>query len=91
MPFAKEIGIRAVLENFDYNARCEVVSFTLTRVEKSGKETVCHNVSGKFDEKTLSVVAAAKPGDTYHITEVQAHCPGDDFNRNLNELNFQIQ
>ncbi len=90
-PFKAQTGIMAVLENFDFDARCDIQSFELTRVPKREDPVTKMNNGGKYDAQSAAMVNAARPGDVYYYDNVKARCPGDIAGRKINPLVFKIQ
>jgi len=84
-------GIRPHLENFDFEARCRIDGFELTRQAKSGDVTSEVNRSGKYSGGTTRLVAAAKRGDTYYFDKIKVRCPGDEYGRKMNGMIFKIK
>lgn len=89
--FKVQTGIMAVLENFDFEARCEIQSFELTRQPKREDPITKTNNGGKYDGQSAAMVNAAKPGDIFYFDNVKARCPGDVAGRKINPMVFKIQ
>lgn len=84
-------GLLAILENFDFDAKCKVVSFEVTRVPKKGDAAVVKNSGGRFTSQAKNLINNATFGDTYFFDQVKAKCPGDKVSRKLNGLIIKIQ
>lgn len=84
-------GLIAELENFDFNARCDIVGFEMTYVAKRQDPVTATNNGGKFGDAVVRLTNSAKPGDTYYFDEVKAKCPGDGSARKINSMIFRIQ
>ena len=89
--FKAQLGIMAVLENFDFDARCEIQSFELTKQPKREDPVTKMNQSGKYDGGCLAMVNSGKAGDTFYFDNVKARCPGDIAGRKINPLVFKLQ
>ena len=89
--FKVQKGLIAWLENFDFEARCEIQGFNLVKVSKREDPVEAVNSGGSFDGKAQNLVASAKPGDTYYFENVKARCPGDPAGRKVNSLVFRIK
>lgn len=90
--FKAQSGIAAILENFDFEARCEVVGFEATYLKKRQDPTPdIPNNGARFNEKIQGYVNMAGPGDQYFFDNVKARCPGDAQPRNLGALSFKIR
>lgn len=84
-------GIRPHLENFDFEARCKISGFELTRQPKSGDVTTETNRSGTYSGATKRLVEAARRGDTYYFDKIKVRCPGDTYGREMNGMIFKIK
>ncbi|MEY3243640.1 MAG: hypothetical protein RIR11_5079 [Bacteroidota bacterium] len=90
--FKAQSGIAAVLENFDFDVRCEVAGFEATYLKKrQDPSPEIANAGARFNEKVQSMVNQAGPGDQYFFDNVKAKCPGDTGPRNLGALSFKIK
>lgn len=89
--FKAHKGPVALLENFDFEARCNIASFELVRLNRDKEARVSQNTGGKYNPETLALVQQAKVGDTYFFNEMKVRCPGDKVGRSLNGLIFNIQ
>lgn len=90
--FKAQSGIAAVLENFDFEAKCEVVGFEATYLKKrQDPSPEIANAGARFNERIQGMVNQAAPGDQYFFDNVKARCPGDAQPRNLGGLAFKIK
>jgi gliding motility-associated protein GldM len=90
--FKAQSGIAAILENFDFQAKCDVVGFEATYLKKrQDPSPEIANAGARFNEKVQSMVNQAGPGDQYFFDNVKAKCPGDSAPRNLGALSFKIK
>ena len=89
--FKVQKGLIAWLDNFDFEARCDIQTFTLVKVSKREDPVEATNSGGSFNGKSQNLVVSAKPGDTYYIQDVKARCPGDQAGRKINSLVFRIK
>ncbi|GJM33998.1 MAG: gliding motility protein GldM [Saprospiraceae bacterium] len=89
--FKAQQGLIAWLDNFDFDARCDIQGFTLVRVPKRDDPIESVNSGGKYNSKSNRLADAAKPGDTYYFENVKAKCPGDVAGRKINSLVFKIR
>lgn len=88
--FKAQRGLFAVLENFDFDARCEIVGYRVVRVPRRQDPMPAANRGGPFGGEAKGVVDQAKAGDTYYFEDVKAKCPGDASTREINQLVFKI-
>ena len=90
--FKAQSGIAAVLQNFDFDVRCDVVGFEATYLKKrQDPSPPIANSGAKWNDKVQSFVSAAGPGDAYFFEEIKVRCPGDSNPRNLGGLSFKIK
>lgn len=90
--FRAQQGIIPVLENFDFQARCEVVGFELVRKPAQADIAVARNSGARFTGQARRLIDAAERGDTYYFNDVKVRCPGDNGPaRELNSLIFKIR
>lgn len=89
--FRAQPGLAAWLDNFDFDARCQVQSYTLYYTAKRQDPVELKGKGGRFSGPIANVVKRAKPGDQYAFTEVKARCPGDKAGRRVNGLTFKIR
>ena len=80
-----------VLENFDFDARCKVVSFETTRAPKNDDPKFATNSGGTFNAATKRLTKQARRGDVYYFDQIKVRCPGDSNSRKLNGLIFKIR
>ena len=89
--FKAQGGVIPVLDNFDFEARCNIAGFTLVRVARRQDPESQINKGGVFSSDSKRLVSQAKPGDTYYFENVRAKCPGDKATRKINDLIFRIK
>jgi gliding motility-associated protein GldM len=88
--FKAQRGLFAVLENFDFDAKCEILGYTLVRVPRRQDPQMEANKGGGYNAAPKGLVDQAKAGDTYYFENVKAKCPGDRAGRDINQLVFKI-
>jgi hypothetical protein len=86
-----QTGLMAVLEGFDFDARCEIQGYTIWYTAPRQDPVSNNNNGGKFDARTLALIQQAKPGASYQFIDVRGRCPGDTAARKLNGLAFQVR
>jgi GldM C-terminal domain len=90
-PVQSNQGIVADLRNFEFEARCDIKSYTFTFLEKRKKPVVLSNTGARFEPAVLELIKSAKSGDTIYIENVKCRCPGDTHNRTLNDMVYKIK
>lgn len=88
--FKAQRGLFAVLENFDFDAKCEILGYSLVRVPRRQDPQVEANKGGPYGAQCKGLVDQAKAGDTFYFENVKAKCPGDASGRDINQLVFKI-
>lgn len=89
--FKSQQGLLAWLDNFDFDAKCMVQSYTLYYTPK-GKETIeIVGEGGRWTSAIAAIIGEAKPGDQYVFANVKTKCPGDTVDRRVNSLAFIIK
>lgn len=89
--FKAQQAVFAELDNFDFEARCEIVGFTMIYAPPREDLREATNAGGIFTGTALELKNQAKPGDTYYFNNVRAKCPGDRDSRKVNPLVFKIR
>ncbi|MEO1258972.1 MAG: GldM family protein [Bacteroidota bacterium] len=89
--FKAQQGLIAWLDNFDFDAKCQIQGFNLVKVAKRSDPVEVVNQSGRFNSKAANLTRSAKPGDTFYFENVKARCPGDKAGRKINSLVFRIK
>ena len=88
--FKAQRGLFAVLENFDFDAKCEIIGYQLVRVPRRQDPQMETNKGGGYNAGPKGLVDQAKAGDTFYFENVKAKCPGDASGRDINQLVFKI-
>lgn len=83
--------IAAIHENFDFDAKCNITGFEITRVPKNGDPQIYENKGGNFGERTKRITKQATFGDVFYFEKIKARCPGDKHGRKLNSMVFRIR
>ncbi len=89
--FKAQGGLGAFLDNFDFEANCQIKGFKLVYVPKRQDAREAVNPGGRYGGEARRLVDLAKPGDVYYFDNVKAECPGDVAPRNINTLVFRIK
>ncbi len=89
--FKAQGGIAAVLENFDFDVKCDVVGFEVTYLPKRQDPITKPNAGARWNSEVAGFVEKAKPGDSYFFDEIKCKCPGDSGPRNIGQLAFKIR
>ena len=84
-------GIEAVLENFLFDAVCEVTGYELTVLPKKGDPTTLNLSGGQFSPQALRLMSTLDSiGGAVFMDDIKVKCPGDAAARNVGGLAFKI-
>ncbi|HLP94375.1 MAG TPA: M56 family metallopeptidase [Saprospiraceae bacterium] len=84
-------GIGVLLDNFDFDAICEVVGYTATYLKKESDPITYDNKGGDFNQPIEALIKTAQAGDAFFFDDIWIKCPGDTNPRNLGGLAFKIR
>jgi gliding motility-associated protein GldM len=89
--FRAQGGVSGVLQNFDFEAKCDVMGFELTYLPKRQDPISKQNSGARWSGDNASMIQKAKPGDSYFFDDIKVKCPGDQAGRNIGGLAFKIR
>lgn len=89
--FKAQGGIAAILENFDFEAKCDIVGFETTYLPKRQDPISKTNGGARWNSEVGAMIEKAKPGDSYFFDDIKCKCPGDIAARNIGGLAFKIR
>jgi gliding motility-associated protein GldM len=89
--FKAQGGVGAFLDNFDFDANCNIQGFTLVHVAARQDPVQSVNAGARYSGQSRRLVNKAKPGDIYYFDDVKARCPGDKVGRPINSMVFKIR
>ena len=89
--FKGHSALLPILKDFEFDARCNTVGFTLVRVAKRQDPEPTPNQGATLQGAAKASQAKANPGDKYVFQDIKCKCPGDAAARNLGQLVFDIQ
>jgi gliding motility-associated protein GldM len=89
--FKAQDGVFAILENFDFDAKCNVSGYRIVRVAKRKDPVVAVNAGGRYGGEAKRVITQATPGDRYYFENIKCKCPGDLGPRDLGSMSFLIK
>jgi gliding motility-associated protein GldM len=89
--FKAQGGLAAILENFDFQATCNIGGFTATYLAKRQDPVIKVNSGPRFGGEVADIQGRAKPGDTYFFDDIKAKCPGDGGSRDLGSIVIKIK
>jgi gliding motility-associated protein GldM len=89
--FKAQGGIAGVLQNFDFEAKCDVVGFGVTYLAKRQDPVERPNSGARWSSDVAGLIQKARPGDSYFFDDIKVKCPGDQASRNIGGLAFKIR
>jgi gliding motility-associated protein GldM len=89
--FKAQGGVAALLEGFDFDAKCDVVGFELTYLPKRQDPITAQNSGARWNSQSQDYINKAKPGDAYFFDDVKCKCPGDVAARNIGQFSYKIR
>jgi hypothetical protein len=89
--FRAQTGVFAVLESFDFDAKCYITGYHVTYLHPREEPEFAQNSGGRFNEQTRKLIDKARPGDVYMFDEIRCKCPGDTVARGLESLVITIK
>lgn len=89
--FKAQGGVSAILDNFDFDAKCAIQGFIVTRQAKRADPVDVNNRGPRWSPEARNLINKAKPGDVYYFDNVKAKCPGDPAGRKINSMVFKIK
>jgi len=85
-------GVVAVLQDFDFDAKCEIISYNMVSTPFQAVPSEPVNVTGaKFNLEASALILKAKPGTVFQFYDIQCKCPDESFVRKLNEITLTIK
>ena len=89
--FKAQGGVSAVLDGFDFDAKCDLAGYRVVRVPRRADPEVANNPGAKFRPESQRIVNKAKPGDRFFFENIKCKCPGDPAARDLGQMVFNIK
>ena len=86
-------GIAVVLENFDFDFKCDVLHFNVQYIPKGKFDTLIKkNIGARWTGEVQDLINKATPGDFYYFYHIAYRCGCDPMVRYLSEtLIFKIK
>jgi len=87
---AAQTGVQAVLENFDFDLRFNIASFTVSATDKGGYVQEARSTSARFTAQQQNLLRAVQSKRKVYIEDIKASGP-DGTVRDLGSLTFKIK
>ena len=88
--FKAQGGIIPALDNFDFDARCEIAGFRVVRAPRRQDPELVVNPGQRYIPDARRVIDKATAGDRYFFENIKCKCPGDPAARDLGTMTFII-
>ncbi|MEZ5023888.1 MAG: GldM family protein [Chitinophagales bacterium] len=88
--FQVQKGLAAVLENFDFDAKFDIVSYDLVYIPKRQDLALAKASGASFTGQMAGYIQKAKPGDVYAFENITVRGP-DGQTRGIPGINFRIR
>ncbi|MEZ5006751.1 MAG: gliding motility protein GldM [Chitinophagales bacterium] len=88
--FQVQKGLAAVLENFDFDAKFDIVSYDLVYIPKRQDLALAKASGASFTGQMTGYIQKAKPGDVYAFENITVRGP-DGQTRGIPGINFRIR
>jgi hypothetical protein len=88
---AKLQDIRPVVQNFEFEAGCSVVSFTMTILPSKANPYEFSVVGGAIPEKHREALKALPVGSSVFFDDIKVLCPGDAGARNVGGVAVKVR
>jgi len=88
--FRAQQGLIPILENFDFDAKCSVDGFEITRV-RNGDAATAKNRKARFGSDARRLIDKAALKDIFYFDNIKVRCPGDETGRKMPGMFFNIK
>lgn len=89
--FRAQMGIIAAVEGYDIYARCATLAFDIIRISSDDKVSRAANTGARFIGEARALVSQAESGDVFVFRNIMYKCPGDDHEKRLDDMIFEIE
>ncbi len=84
-----QMGVAAILENFDFDAKFEVLSFNVGIAAKREDFVLIPNSGQVFSSAVKAALSKVKPGDVVYVEEIKVRGP-DGMTRKLSSIAYKL-
>lgn len=94
--FKAQMGVAAILENIDFDTKCDMVEYNITHIGADNVEGKLFkhrvkNMGARYSPESQALINEAVPGDIFIFSDIKTKCPGDNQPRTLAPLVFFME
>lgn len=89
--FKAQGGVIPVLECCGFDARCDIVEYSIIKISKEGLVQRAKNMGGKFNDANRPLIDSAQPGDIYWFRKILCRCPGNTTAHETSDISIDIE
>lgn len=89
--FRAQGGVIPVLECCGFDARCDIVEYSIIKISKEGIVRRAKNTGGKFNDSIRPLIDSALPGDIYWFRKILCRCPGNATVHETSDISIDIE
>ena len=89
--FRAQGGIIPVLECCGFDARCNIVEYSIIKISKDGVVQRAKNIGGEFNDSNRPLIDSAQPGDIYWFRKILCRCPGNTTAHETADISIDIE
>ena len=89
--FRAQGGVIPVLECCGFDARCDIVEYSIIKISKDGVVQRGKNTGGKFNDSIRPMIHSAQPGDIYWFRKILCLCPGNKKAHESSDIAIDIE
>jgi GldM C-terminal domain len=84
-------GVIAVLPQFEFDAKCDIMSYQIVVLQRRSDPITINNTGWKFNDQAKAIFNNLKAGDMVSFLDIKTMCPSDKNTRNLGSLSFILK
>jgi|GEM_PF-2465750 len=89
--FKLQKGVLARVECCGFDAKCEVVDYTIIHITHDNRVERAFNKGGRLNEDTNKLIQVAEPGDIYWFRNIRYRCPGTREPQLADDISVEIK
>ena len=89
--FKAQGGVIPVLECCGFDARCDIVEYSIIKISKDGIALKGKNIGGAFNDSIRPLIDSAQPGDIYWFRKILCRCPGNAAPHEASDISIDIE